>query len=92
MSLAGPNARRARKQFARIARNSSPSPAGFEAYRSIQNAFKDPTILVHADKTRFLFIDLEGDTGFGALVYHVMGELDYLERKAKMIPPTRTRI
>jgi hypothetical protein len=95
MSRAGPNAGRARKQFARIARNSSPSPAEYEAYRNIQNAFKNPSILIHADKTRYLFIDLDaakGDTGFGAIVYHVIGELDYLEGNTKMMPPTRPRI
>ena len=95
MSQTGPNAGKARKQFAKIARNNSPSPAEYEAYRNIQCAFKNPTMLIHADKTRRLFIDLDAaksDTGFGAIIYHVEGELDYLDGKTKMIPPTRARI
>lgn len=51
MSQTDPNAGKARKQFARIARNTSPSPAEYEAYSNIQCAFKNPTMLIHADKT-----------------------------------------
>jgi len=71
-------------QFAKITRNTSPSSAEYEASKTIQLALSNPTILIHADRARYLFIDLDaakGDTGFGAMVYHVKGELDYLDGK-----------
>jgi Reverse transcriptase (RNA-dependent DNA polymerase) len=94
MAKAGPNAGKARKQFAQIIRATSPSPAEYESYCLIQQAFRDPTMLVHFDRKRTLFIDLDaakGDTRFGAIVYHVVGDLSYL-KDGKMVPPPRSMI
>ena len=51
------------------------SEENFEAYQRIQQAFQQPTFLVHFDPTRQLYIDVDiSKRGIGAMVYHVIGD------------------
>jgi hypothetical protein len=84
---AGPNAGRARKAFAKIIRPTLPSTEELNSYESIQEAFKDPGILVHFFPERILFIDIDttkGEKGFEAMIYHV--------KMNKKTPPPRTLV
>jgi hypothetical protein len=96
LSKTGPNAGNGRKAFAKIIRLTLPSTEELNAYESIQEAFKNPGILVHFSPERILFIDIDaakGEKGFGAMIYHVNGELNYLGSKTdKKTPPPRTLV
>ena len=96
LSKTGPNAGNGRKAFAKIIRLTLPSTEELNSYESIQEAFKNPGILVHFSPERILFIDIDaakGEKGFGAMIYHVNGEWNYLGSKTnKKTPPPRTLV
>lgn len=69
----GPVKGAARKMFA--AREAFAYPTGAEraAFTALQKALSSPTVLVHFNILRALFIDLDSskERGFGAIAYHV---------------------
>ena len=62
-----------RESAARRALLSSPSETELSSFEALQRAFAQPTTLVHFNKARKLYIDLDASkkVGFGAMVYHV---------------------
>ena len=66
----------ARKRIAHRTNLSMPTPKELNAFHQLQKLFSSPTVLVHFDETRTLFVDLDAskEWGFGAHVYHVMGD------------------
>ena len=65
--LSGPSRRRmsSRLQY-------KPTQEELEAFQDLQDAFRAPTFLVHFDRNRQLYIDLDASKvwGFAAMVYH----------------------
>ena len=55
-----------------------PSEEELEAFRDLQGAFKAPTFLVHYNKNRQLYIDLDASKawGFAAMIYHKTDDND----------------
>jgi hypothetical protein len=54
------------------------SPIEIASFESLQEALSTPTYLVHFSPIRILFIDLDAskESGFGAVVYHVLEPKD----------------
>ena len=69
--LAGP----ARKRTSTKLRY-DPTPAEVAAFQDLQNAFRSPTFLMHYDRKRRLYVDIDASKvwGFAAMVYHAKGE------------------
>ncbi len=53
------------------------SQAELDLFSLIQKAFSESSFLFHFDDKRGLFIDLDAskEGGFGAMVYHVKGDI-----------------
>ena len=53
-----------------------PTQAEIAAFQDLQNAFKAPTFLMHFDRKRKLYVDIDASKvwGFAAMVYHVRNE------------------
>lgn len=53
-----------------------PTEAEIQAYQRLQKAFDSPIFLVHFDRSRRLYIDIDSSKswGFAAMVYHVKGD------------------
>ena len=88
-----PNKGRPRQQHSRRTPVDDPSPTEIDAFNQLQGAFSRPTFLVHFDKTRVLYIDVDAskERGFGIMVYHVKPK-DGQEVIVTSIPPKRTDV
>ena len=55
-----------------------PTEEELEAFRDLQSAFRSPTFLVHYDRNRQLYVDLDASKvwGFAAIVYHRSNDTD----------------
>ena len=55
-----------------------PTDAEIKAFHDVQDAFKQPSFLVHYNPRRPLYYDLDAskDWGFAAIVYHIKGDPD----------------
>lgn len=69
-----PKSGHARKHYTSTARI-EPTPDLMESFRAVQDAFVKPTMLVHFDKSRRLYIlpDASKARGFGVVVCHLKG-------------------
>ena len=65
-----------RKRQSSNSRVDDPSPEELAAYQSLQAAFQEPVFLIHYDRTRRLYIDLDASKkwGLAAMIYHVKGD------------------
>ena len=84
---------RARKNFSRRTEISDPIDRELDAFEQLQDAFSKPSFLIHFDKTRCLYIDVDAskERGFGVMAFHVRkkGTDDETVPKA---PPPRTDV
>ena len=53
-----------------------PSPVELAAFHDLQNAFKSPTFLMHFDRKRKLYVDIDASKvwGFAAMIYHAKND------------------
>ena len=52
----------------------NPTADELQSFKDVKDALSKPTILIHLDGTRTLYIDLDASIeGFGVMVYHVQG-------------------
>ena len=86
-----PSKGRARKQHSQKTLISDPTQAEKDAFRQLQGSFDRPTFLVHYDKSRRLFIDVDAskERGYGVVVYHVKASV---HSSNLTIPPRRQDI
>ena len=83
-----PKAGKAKKSLAKTAQLSLPASTELETFKSLQKTFSNSLFLFHQNRDHRLFINLDtakSETGFGAMIYHVKGKLEYLQDK-KMVP------
>ena len=78
MLASSPRAGNERKNYATKAELQAPSEREMAAFNALQEALSKPSFLVHFDDKLTLYIDLDAskDFGFGAMVYHVLGNQD----------------
>ncbi len=82
----------------------NPTARELASFKTIQDLLSCPSYLVHPNPERQIFIDLDAskEFGFGAMIYHLKGNLatgDYLARKAvepilflsRLLNPAETR-
>ena len=62
-----------RRQYVRSTRITEPTPAELASFEELQKALSSPTLLVHHNPARDLYIDVDSskEFGMGAIVYHV---------------------
>lgn len=80
---ASPKSGQERKNFASRSLLQLPSEAELIAFQALQEALSTPSFLAHFDEEAVLYIDLDASkVGFGAMIYHLKGELigDYPKR------------
>ena len=67
----------ARQKHARTTQVDDPTEEELDSFNQLQSAFSRPSFLVHFDKSRPLFIDVDAsnERGFGICVYHVKGNI-----------------
>ena len=72
-----PNAGQERQEFARKTLFEKPTHEETVAFETLQRLLSRPSFLYHFDDTADLYIDLDASKayGFGAMVYHLKGEL-----------------
>lgn len=83
MLAASPKSGQERKNFASRSLLQLPSEAELIAFQALQEALSTPSFLAHFDEEAVLYIDLDASkVGFGAMIYHLKGELigDYPKR------------
>lgn len=68
-----------RKVYSQRAILAQPSSEELAAYEALQAAFSSPTFLIHFDRGRILFIDVDAskEHGFGIVIYHAKNEAKY---------------
>jgi transposase InsO family protein len=91
----GPTAGKARKNFAKAAQVAAPTKDELTAFQTLQLIFAKALLLVHHNRERIMFVDLDaakGEGGFGGMVYHVDGELSYIKPGDKITPPPRQKV
>ena len=78
-----------------------PSPEEMSAFQDLQDAFRAPTFLVHFDRKRKLYVDIDASKvwGFAAMVYHAQDEEspEKLSRQDELSPgndkvPARNKV
>ena len=103
LSLA-PKSGNSRRSFASKTKVLNPTARELASFKTIQDLLSCPSYLVHPDPERQIFIDLDAskEFGFGAMIYHLKGNLatgDYPARKAvepilflsQLLNPAETR-
>jgi hypothetical protein len=68
----GPATGNARRRYASKTDLENPTQAELDAFERLQSVFRKPSFLSHYDKSRQLYVDLDGSKrrGIGAMVYH----------------------
>ena len=65
-----------RQDYARKTHLKNPTPEEKASFEAIQEALSKPRFLYHFDHNLILFVDLDASlSGFGAIVYQILGEL-----------------
>ena len=67
------NKNKTRKQYSQRTVLENPSDEELESYRQLQESFSNAGFLVHFDKNRMLYIDIDASKrrGFGTMIYHL---------------------
>ena len=84
-----PRAGSERKSFATRASVNNPTRSEEVAFRTLQQALSKPSFLAHFDSKRPLYINLDASKvfGFGAIIYHIDGELNNEYPKRSQVRP-----
>jgi dUTPase len=79
---------RPRQEWSSRTRYTHPTERELAAFDAIQAVFQDPQWLVHWDRTRRLYFDIDSsqEGGHGAMVFHV--KRDYNHTNLKAVPPS----
>lgn len=73
----------ARKRYSSGTRLDIPTESERSSYQAIQEVFSKPTFLVHHDRTRQLYADVDAshERGFGGTVFHVKGDKEVFAKE-----------